>query len=520
MRKQEIERKMVIGLIASTDYIRKVRHVIKPNLILTPVASMLASWCCEYYDVYGKAPSLDIAEIYLTKHQQGLVPQDIALEIEEDILPDLSEDWVNYGLNVDSLVDSTHIYFKERALTHVREQLDVSLEKGELEDAEEALKAYAPMENVTNELILNDKEQLITAVSSAFKESSEPLIWYPGALGEFWNSSMIRGGFVALLAPEKRGKTAIMIDAAIRAVRQGRKVAFFQAGDMTEAQQLRRIAVYLAKNSDKERYVGRQLIPIKDCFYNQIDDCSNELRECDFGVFSDRKWKDVREARQDITVDDILDALRHENTYRPCHNCIEYRQNEWAMPYMQEIDVQDVLDENRAVTVLEDYFCKKNRNLRLCTFSNNTLTVETIQNILRTWQQRDDWNVDVIILDYADLCVDKSNREERHRQNTIWKKLRGLNQETNSLLITATQADADAYKQNTLRLSNFSEDKRKYAHVTAFYGLNQDSGGREKNLGLMRINELILREDKFDMNRQVTVMQALNIGRPIITSYW
>lgn len=180
MRKQEIERKMIIGLIASTDYVRKVRHVIKPNLILTPVASMLASWCCEDDDVYGKAPSLDIAEIYLTKHQQGLVPQDIALEIEEDILPDLSEDWVNYGLNVDSLVDSTHIYFKERALTHVREQLDVSLEKGELEDAEEALKAYAPMENVTNELILNDKEQLITAVSSAFKESSEPLIWYPG----------------------------------------------------------------------------------------------------------------------------------------------------------------------------------------------------------------------------------------------------------------------------------------------------------------------------------------------------
>ena len=135
---------------------------------------------------------------------------------------------------------------------------------------------------------------------------------------------------MALLAPEKRGKTALMIDAAIRAVRQGRKVAFFQAGDMTEAQQLRRIAVYLAKNSDKERYIGKQLIPIKDCFYNQIDDCSNELRECDFGVFSDRKWKDVREARQDITIDDILDALKHENMYKPCHNCIKYHQNEWT----------------------------------------------------------------------------------------------------------------------------------------------------------------------------------------------
>lgn len=520
MKKQEIERKMIIGLIASTEYIRKVRTIINPKLIETPVASLLATWCLAYFDRYEKAPSLDIAEIYLEKNEQGLVSQDLALEIEEDILPDLSADWVQYGLNVDSLIDSTQKYFKERALTILKDTLDVSLEQGNITSAEEIVTKYKPLELITNELILKDRIQLTEAVHSAFTEATTPLIWYPGALGEFWNSSMIRGGFVAFLAPEKRGKTVIMMDAGIRAVRQGRNVAIFQAGDMSEAQLLRRIAIYLSKNSDKEQYIGKQLIPTKDCFYNQIDDCNNELRECDFGIFSDRKWADVIDVRNELTKADIITAMQQEPTYRPCHNCLKYHSERLAVPYLKEIEIKDTLDEFQALKTLEDYFCRADRNLRIDTYANGTLSVQTIKSVLNTWKQRDGWQVDVIILDYADLCVDSGSKDERQRQNNVWKALRGLNQETNSLLITATQADAKAYEQNTLRLSNYSEDKRKYGHVTAFYGLNQDTTGREKGLGVLRINELLLREDSFDINRQVTVLQALNIGRPIITSYW
>jgi archaellum biogenesis ATPase FlaH len=190
------------------------------------------------------------------------------------------------------------------------------------------------------------------------------------------------------------------------------------------------------------------------------------------------------------------------------------------MPYLKKYKVKDVLTEDKALSVLEDYFCKKNRGLRISTHANGTLSVEEMKAILNTWEQQDGWVADIIIVDYADLLTTKGNQEERHKQNNIWKALRGLNQETNTLLITATQSDAAAYEQDTLRLKNFSEDKRKYAHVTAFYGLNQDSKGREKNLGVLRINELLLREDGFDANRQVTVLQAMSIGRPILTSYW
>ena len=69
----------------------------------------------------------------------------------------------------------------------------------------------------------------------------------------------------------------------MRAMMNGNNVAFFQAGDMTEKQQLRRMAVYLAKRSDRERYCGERQIPCVDCWYNQTDDC--ELSEGNNMVF-------------------------------------------------------------------------------------------------------------------------------------------------------------------------------------------------------------------------------------------
>lgn len=516
----EVERKMIIGLIASTDYFRQIRQDIKPDMITTPVAKLLAQWCCEYFDTYNKAPGRDIAEIYLQKVKAGRVAKDIGEEIEEDILPELSEEWEEYGINVVSLVDSTKVYFREAALFQVKEQLEVLLEKGDVEEAEKTVTGYKGIAETKNTLDFTNTEQLKEAVKTAFSEASEPILKYPGALGEFWNSSMVRDGFVAFLAPEKRGKTALMIDAAIRGTRQKLNVVVFQAGDMTQNQQLRRIAIYLSKNSDKEKYTGDLLIPVKDCYYNQIDDCNHHLRECDFGIFADEKWHSVKQARQETTAEVIQEAMKDEPDYRPCYNCLAYGKNAWGMPYLKKHNVKDVLTGDIALSVLEEYFCKKNRRLRISTHANGTLSVEEMKAILNTWEQQDGWKPDIIIVDYADLLTTKGNQEERHKQNNIWKALRGLNQETNTLLITATQSDAAAYEQDTLRLKNFSEDKRKYAHVTAFYGLNQDSKGREKNLGVLRINELLLREDGFDVNRQVTVLQAMSIGRPILTSYW
>ena len=126
----------------------------------------------------------------------------------------------------------------------------------------------------------------------------------------------------------------------------------------------------------------------------------------------------------------------------------------------------------------------------------------------------------VLILAFAGCKTAEVKTEFRHQQDNIWKGLRNLSDERHCLLVTATQADARGYDQDLLRLSNFSEDKRKNSHVTAMYGLNQDTKDREKRLGIPRINEIVIREGDFSNNNIVYVLQNLKRGRPFLGSFW
>ena len=69
-------------------------------------------------------------------------------------------------------------------------------------------------------------------------------------------------------------------------------------------------------------------------------------------------------------------------------------------------------------------------------------------------------------------------------------------------------------------MENFSEDKRKFGHVTAMWGLNQDRYGREKSLGMMRINDLVKREGAFHESNEITVLHNLSRGKPFLYSYF
>ena len=74
-------------------------------------------------------------------------------------------------------------------------------------------------------------------------------------------------------------------------------------------------------------------------------------------------------------------------------------------------------------------------------------------------------------------------------------------------------------RQSDVVVKNIAEDKRKYAHVTAMWGLNQDPKGREKKLGIMRLNELVVREGIFNIHNEVAILQDLRSGRPFLESY-
>ena len=504
-----IERSIVIGLITSTEYLQALQPIWDSRLLTTSAARMLANWCWEYFNKYGKAPQSNIETIFYQKLKDGL-NKDLAEDMEEDLLPGLSEEYENEKFNVDYLLDQTRQYFRERRVRLHSEGTINLLDQGKVDQAEQQACEYNPLPVGSDTDLDLGSEETLGKLENAFIHSVEPLVKYPKQLGTFWNDQLIRDGFIAFMASEKRGKTFWLIDFAVRACKQKCRVAFFQAGDMSENQFLLRIAVYLTKISNKEKYCVRHWEPVRDCLKNQLNECDKPERECDFGVFDN-----MDEIRK-VTLEQLIEAYKKNPDYKPCWNCKEYENKRWGTPWIQPIPKRRTLSFNRAKTAWKKFFIEN--KFKLSTHPNDTLTVPMIRSKLSIWE-REGFVPDVIIIDYADILTTEISMEERPKQNKIWKQLRSLSQERHCLVVTATQADAKSYESGLLHMKNFSEDKRKYGHVTAMYGLNQDKDGREKNIGLMRINEIVLREGDYNTSKTVTVLQNLRRGRPFLGSF-
>ena len=512
-----IERLIVVGLINSTKYLQQVRPVWEGRLLSSKAAQEVAGWCIEFYDEYNKAPERNIEDIYYSKKDDKEIPTDMVAEIEED-LESLAAEY-NESFNIEYALKETNKYFKKRHLELHQDQVRELFQAGEVDAAEAMASNYKGHTfHLADDLDLSSREALLK-VENAFLSLSEPLIRYPGALGDILNDQLTRGAFVSLMASEKRGKSFWLLDMSIRATYNRCKVAFFQAGDMTEGQQLKRIASYLNKLPSNEKYAGTTYLPVTDCFRNQLDICDRTERKCSFGALSDSNY-DQDTIRQEVTKEDLKEAYEDFGTdYKPCTNCKEFENQQWGTPWLVPRKVSHAVNIDEAKRKLKTFFISKKRNFKISTHPNNTLTVSTIKNILNRWERIDNFVPDVVVIDYADLLVAEKTNEFRHAQNEIWKDLRALSQSRNCLVLTATQADAKSYDSNLLKMSNYSEDKRKYAHVTAMFGLNQDKRGREKRIGVMRINQLVVREGEFDSTATVTVLQNLNLGQPFLDSY-
>lgn len=511
-----IERKIIIGLIVNTEYIQQIRGVWDVQLLESQMARRLSTWCIEYFDKYNRAPGRDVEGIYYEKLKEGLQPG-IAEEIEQEILPRLSEQHEREEFNLNYLLDQTHAYFNERHLKRHGDGILALVGEGELLQAEKLACEYKMLTNNSGTDLDLSKDTTLQRVEKAFAEAAHPVVKYPRQLGEFWNTQMVRGAFVALMGSGKRGKTFWLLDIAMRACRQKAKVAFFQAGDMTENQQLKRVCTYLTRKSHLKKYSGKMYQPVRDCVYNQLNSCDKEERECDFGVFEKRT---AEELRKEITMNELVERYKENPDYKPCYNCADYKIKRLGTVWIEQVDSGAPLTVGEAREAVDAFFIKNKRRFKLSTHVNKTLSIEEINALLDIWEKQDDFVPDLIVIDYADILITKAKIEFRHQQDEIWRGMRSLSQKGHRLVVTATQADTKSYEQNRLKITNFSEDRRKIDHVTAMYGLNRDTKDREKRLGLIIINELAIREGDFSNSNEVTVLQNLKRGQPFIGSFW
>lgn len=512
-----MERQIAIGCIASAEYLQQIQSIWDTRYIESDSARRICLWAWEYFEETNKAPGNTIYDILLEKTSTLKISEKDAKDVEE-ILNSLSKESFK-DVNLEYLLTQTKKYFKSRRLTILSDTITTLITRGQVDEAEKQACNYKPEVNASETDLDLSNDITLDRVERAFNITNEPVISYPKQLGQFWNDQLIKGGFVSILASDKKGKSYFLLDMAMRACRNGKRVCLFQAGDMSEASQLRRICVYLAQRSDQEKYCDVQWEPVRDCVLNQTNVCQNKERECGFGIFD---GIDEKELRYEITLEKLIETYKNpdNSNYVTCHNCKAYETNHLGAVWIKQIDAVNPLTTEEAQKEISDFFITHKRHFKLSSHANGTLSVRQIEATLAGWEKQEGFVPDLIVIDYADLLVPET-KEFRHGQDEIWRGLRRLSQQNgNPLVVTATQADAKAYERNKLTASNFSEDKRKHSHITAEYALNQDVKGREKKLGIIRIGEIMLREGDFEVGNEVTVLMNLRRGRPFISSFF
>jgi hypothetical protein len=452
------EKKILAAMIFNDEVLAKIASKWNKNLFKSQPANLIGGWCVKYYNKYNKPPKYKIKDIYenwseSTKDEEQIRFVEKFLIALSDSISDAKE-----GVNSDYILDKAGIYFNQVKIENLCDSVQVDIDNFDIEAAKNKIYNFNQIELGGGEGInvLQDKD----AIKKAFETEKEPLIQLPGNLGSFFGNSLDRDSFVAFLGPEKRGKTWWLIEIAFQAMLQRKKVAFFAAGDMTQDQMMRRLMV---RASGIPLYPQKIRIPIK------------------------------------ISKSSIESKAEVEFRFKNYPKGLNWR-----------------IAKEKCDAIMSRLLGTKKPYLKLSCHPNSTLNVKTIKSILKSWEA-EDWIPDVIVIDYADI-MDMSvfGVEGRDRINETWKQLRRLSQEYHNLVITATQSNAAGAITPLLNESNFSDDKRKAAHITGMIGLNQTD--MEKQDQIMRLNWIYLRETSFTRSNCVYVANCLELGRVALRS--
>lgn len=504
MNESSIVRSVLCAMITDDDFLSSI--VQKKDqmtfLFANELSETLFRWCEKFYNEYGTAPKAHIRELY-DEHVRTKKGNKTTLELIEKLLLDIDSN-VTEDFNSKFLLSEAEKLGKITDLKALQLELEEAVDKADLKRAEELLREMELCK--TNDEVplirpFHDKE----AVEKVFAKSYEPLFHMGGAFGDLVDMALCRDNLLAIIGPEKRGKSWILMEFVMKALMARCNVAVFQVGDMTDSQYLKRIYTWMAQKPMKIHDNNRErTVPVLDCLLSQR--C-----ECILNDGADNKH---------IVVD--LDTNKHVEKphpeYKPCIKCAmkgrRFPGSVWKKIVKEKSEMTQE-DVNKWRKIFQ--WRTKGRDFRMCTYPNSTINVTQISRILKQWK-KEGYVPDVVVIDYADiLAPEDPKKQPRDQQDDRWKALRRLSQEFNLLCITATQANRDSYTTEDVGNENVSDDKRKLSHSTGVLGLHQTP--EEKVMGILRIGWLMLRDEFYDPGRQAVLLQDLAIGKAHTDSY-
>lgn len=437
-----------------------------------PLANRVFRWCHQHYRRYRKAIGRGIkahCDEWSLTHKNDQEKEQVNQYLER-----LNNDYARLkkAINPAYLTDLASRQFRENRLRRLRDRLTAELDARRLDEAETAVTRYATVDLAAasgTDLFLDPAAMLRTYA----KDTSEPLITYPGGLGEFFGNTLCRDHFVAMMAPEKGFKSWMLLDIAYRAMLARRRVAYFQAGDLSEAQINDRFLV---------RAVG-----------------APSFSTAEDGV----TWP--CKVRWPVSIDPPGPGEDHAR--------VKFKAEKFAKPFHAEVGWEVKLKDR-----LEKLTRSRRSFFKLQCHPTRTISAAGIRAAVDAYVLSG-WVPDVVVIDYADILAPIDKREDPiHQIKTTWEELRKLNQAYHCLLVTATQVNAAAYTKRTLDRSNFSGNHLKLAEVTEMIGIN--STVEEKENQILRLNYVSRRHAGFNSRRCVHVAGCVALSSPCVESVY
>jgi len=381
------------------------------------------------------------------------------VEIIETFLVGLSEEFADKADEVNKafLIDLASRYFRKVKLERTVQEMESDLDKDDVESAEARMSGYSGVAFSASDWIDPTKSKVV--LDALQNSDSQPIVHWRGDLGTFLSPYFERDAFISFVGPEKRGKSYWLLETVWQAMLQRRRVLYYVVGDMSEKQVIRRMVTRAIRRPLRAGSVNR---PIKIT----------------------RKEKGV-----------VLD--------------IDPRS------YAEPVSFPEAV---RTMQALLQKTGSHESRLKIKCVGPSSLTASDIERDVRIFCNGG-WIPDVVVVDYADnLAPEPStkNMDYRHQVNESWKVMRRISSDWHLLFVTATQAAASAYANSVIRKSDFSEDKRKNAHVTGMLGINQTS--EEKTQGIYRLNWVFLREGGWADHEVVYTAGCLGLACPAIIS--
>jgi replicative DNA helicase len=287
-------------------------------------------------------------------------------------------------------------------------------------------------------------------IQHAFQNEDEELFALRGGMNRLVGGPLCRGELVAFLAPPKSGKTWWMIDTAIVALTRGQKVLFVSL-EMTEDQMIRR-------------------------FWESLSGCSRFG-----GTVEGSAFEDAGNGKYNL-------VLGERTTTRV-----------------------DLTDEG-IQRIQSRYLALNDDNLKFRCYPTGTLTLQKLQSELKVIEVFEHFIPDVIVIDYADIMALPPGKEKRHQLDSLWMGLKGISNERNILVVTASQTGRETVGgKRDADESNIAEAVSKVNHVNRMITINRSK--KDKQMCIYRMSCQTMRDGKecFD---QLVVSNCLEIGRP------